>query len=684
MSSSAQPGLRHERVRAMRATPVLLAAALLLGGNAATAATAAPAPTGTDGGDFLDLSLAELLDVEITIPSRRGESVEAAPGIVTVITRQEIEGYDARNLGELLNRVTSAIFISANVMTDNQVVMRRQSLTPYDTHILILLDGRPLRDPIAGGLNNAVYAVFPVEAIEFLEVVRGPGSVLYGSNACAGVINIHTRRLATAGSESDVAITAGAWGGFGQSAVVVSQRGDASVLVAAGRYRDDGPLYRFTDYAGVDSSARWGRETNAMLADVSCGHWSGKVYFGDFDPYSLHTAMNSWLPVSLNAANRSVALFSDLGWEGRLPAGIRTTANVTYNNHRWGSVDDKLADDTLIEASDLLGEVSASRDLGDGAAILAGGTVQRSIYRSELLIDGTETAWSLYGQCDWQLERRLKLVGGAQFNRPQRTAGIVSPRLGLIVSPGGGFGGKLLYSQAFRSGSRLETAFEHPVFRGNEQLDPETVDTGEAQVSWRGGPAQIATTGYFSRMSDIIQRRWVDDATVPVYGGYLIHENGGHHDFSGLELEWKVGLRDDLLFEGSLSRMRDETEDGRENWTLHPELMIKSGLLWTQPWGSLGAWHSRFAGLGHVQDFAPSVAAPNPDAESFSLVSAKLIVDVGRWLGLAAGERLRLAVWGENLLDEDVRYPEFTSRGINTLTPLRGGRAFYGSLRYGF
>ncbi len=328
--------------------------------------------------------------------------------------------------------------------------------------------------------------------------------------------------------------------------------------------------------------------------------------------------------------------------------------------------------------------MSASRALGESAEVLAGGTVQRSNYRSEMLIDGTEIAWSLYGQCDWQLERRLKLVGGAQYNKPERTAGIVSPRLGLIVSPGRGFGGKLLYSQAFRSGSRLETAFEHPVFRGNERLDPEIVDTGEAQVSWRGGPAQFAATGYFSRMSDIIQRLWIDDPAVPVYGGYLIHENGGRHDFSGVELEWKIGLRDDLLFEGSLSHMRDETEDGRENWTLHPELMIKSGLLWTQPWGSLGVWHSRFAGLGRVQDFAPFVDAPNPDAESFSLVSAKLVLDAGRWLGLAAGERLRLAVWGENLLDEDVRYPEFTTRGINTLTPLRGGRAFYGSLRYGF
>ena len=669
------------RFLAGRAAPVILTIMVFAGGSASACP---PMPVPADGADFLDLSLAELLNVEITTPSRRAESVEAAPGVVTVITRQEIEGYDARNLGEILDRVTSAIFISANVMTDNQIVMRRQSLTPYDTHILILLDGRPLRDPIAGGLNNAVYAVFPVDAIDYIEVVRGPGSVLYGSNAYAGVINIHVRRHAFDGGESDVAVTAGAWGGFGQSAVVATRRGDAHVLIAGGRYRDDGPRYGFTDYSGVDSSARWSRETTTLLADVSFGHWSGKVYIGDFDPYSLNTATNSWLTGSVNAANRSAALFTDLGWAGNLPSGVRTTANVTYNNHRWFSVNDLRAQDMVIEASDLLGEVSASRALGEDAEALIGGTVQHSDYRSEMLIDGTETAWSLFGQCDWRPERRLKLVAGAQFNQPERTAGIVSPRLGLILSPGGGFGGKLLYSQAFRSGSRLETAFEHPVFRGNERLDPEIVDTSEAQASWRGGPAQVAVTGYFSRMSHIIRRRWVDDASVPVYGGYLIHENGGRHDFSGVEVEWKVGLRDDLLCEGSLSRMRDETEDGLVNWTLHPEVMVKTGLLWTQTWGSLGVWHSRFAGLGRVQDFAPFVASPNPDAETFDLISAKLVLDAGRWLGLAAGERLRLAVWGENLLDEDVRYPEFTTRGINTLTPLCGGRSFYGSVRYGF
>jgi len=306
------------------------------------------------------------------------------------------------------------------------------------------------------------------------------------------------------------------------------------------------------------------------------------------------------------------------------------------------------------------------------------------VFRKELLIDGTETVWSLYAQAAWRPARAVRLVAGAQFNKPERTDGIISPRLGLIAAPGAGFGGKLLYSQAFRTGSRLERSFDHPLFRGNDALAPEIVDTWEGQVSWRGGRFQAAATAYFSRMSDIIGRRWVDDPSLTPYGGYLIHENAGGHDFSGLELEWKAGLREDLLLEGSLSAMSDETDEGLADWTLHPNLMVKAGALWTQAWGSIGIWHSHFADLGRVQDFDPAVPAPNPEAGDFGLLSAKAVLDAGPWLGLTPAERLRLSVWGENLLDEDVRYPEFTTRGINTLTPLRGGRALYLQIGYGF
>jgi len=61
-------------------------------------------------------------------------------------------------------------------------------------HILVLLNGRPVRESLLGGLNFPFFSAFPVEMIERKELVRGPGSVLYGTNAYSGIVNVITRR----------------------------------------------------------------------------------------------------------------------------------------------------------------------------------------------------------------------------------------------------------------------------------------------------------------------------------------------------------------------------------------------------------------------------------------------------------------------------------------------------------
>jgi outer membrane receptor for ferrienterochelin and colicins len=60
------------------------------------------------------------------------------------------------------------------------------------THVLLLLNGRPVREVQEGGIKTAILEGFPIDAIERIEVVKGPGSVLYGSEAFAGVVNVIT------------------------------------------------------------------------------------------------------------------------------------------------------------------------------------------------------------------------------------------------------------------------------------------------------------------------------------------------------------------------------------------------------------------------------------------------------------------------------------------------------------
>lgn len=657
-------------------SPALIAACLLLalqicpGGGTALAAEARD--------PVLDLSIEELMDVPITSASKAAERAEDAPAIVTVIGRDEILAHGARNLGEVLNRVTSTLFLSANVITDNLLSVRRQSLTPYNTHVLVLLNGRPLRDPIAGGLNHTIYAVFPVEVLDHVEVIRGPGSVLHGSNAYSGVIN-----LVTIGADGEpltgrVSVTAGNRGAAAQSGSVHVRDDDLALTLALSRWTDAGPDYTFTGYRDSTATTNWFRETTGLFVDLQNGGLRAQFYYADFRPESLWMSENAWMPERAWDNGRSTAVFGDVGYEHALGENLHADLNLTFNDHHWYSWEPDRSN--VVDVEDILGEATLDYTVDPATRLLVGGTLQYSDHYSDFLLDGDEIAGSLYAQVDHWTHERLKLVGGAQYNRVEGSDGRVSPRAAVIVHPHDRLTLKLLYSQAFRSGSRLEKAFDHPVFRGSPGLRPELIDTYEAQIAYRGERFTAAVTGYHSTMSDIVVRRWFEDES----GSFVQNVNGGEHEFLGLEFETRMKLGHGLMLQGNASFGRDEDDLGRENVALHPRTMLKAGFVYRRSGHSLGVWNNSFLDPGQVNDHS-EVAVPevNPRPDDFHLLSARLRLDVGR-LGGGRPGTYHLNVSGENLLGDQVTYPEFTTRGINALVPLYDGRLWYASFEVGF
>ena len=143
----------------------------------------------TDG--LFDLSLEQLMS--ITVASKRSEAVSQAPGVISIISREHIRRFGGLNLGDLIDRLTNTQVMGSSLYPRNRSSVRAVSQTHIDDKVLILLDGRPLRDAGQGGVNGDLYATFPIETIEQIEIIRGPGSVLYGTNAFSGVFNIVTR-----------------------------------------------------------------------------------------------------------------------------------------------------------------------------------------------------------------------------------------------------------------------------------------------------------------------------------------------------------------------------------------------------------------------------------------------------------------------------------------------------------
>lgn len=144
------------------------------------------------GEDFFDLSFEQLLNVQIESATKTLTEIVDVPAPISSFSRAEISALGVRYLHELLEYVPG-YQISRYATYQQQYAVASRTLTDgaSSKKLLFLLDGRPINDPRTGGDVNLFN--FSVEHIERLEVIRGPGSSIYGSNAFTGVINIIPR-----------------------------------------------------------------------------------------------------------------------------------------------------------------------------------------------------------------------------------------------------------------------------------------------------------------------------------------------------------------------------------------------------------------------------------------------------------------------------------------------------------
>ncbi|HXG59725.1 MAG TPA: TonB-dependent receptor [Thermoanaerobaculia bacterium] len=139
--------------------------------------------------DLRDLTLEELLEVKISVASRTALTARDSPSIVSVITRQEIADSGARDLRELLSLLVPGIHFGADV--EGVVGAGVRGMWASEGKLLLLIDGIEANEGLFGTTQWGGH--YPVETIERVEVIRGPGSAVYGGYAAVGVVNVITR-----------------------------------------------------------------------------------------------------------------------------------------------------------------------------------------------------------------------------------------------------------------------------------------------------------------------------------------------------------------------------------------------------------------------------------------------------------------------------------------------------------
>src|SRR5262245_7722432 len=172
------------------------------------------AQDGRKAPDVTSMSVEDLMNLEVTSVSKRSQKVANAAAAVFVITQEDIKRSGARNIPEALRMVPGLEV--ARIDENKWAIGARGFNGRFDNKLLVLIDGRSVYTPLFSGVYWDIQDV-PLDDIDRIEVIRGPGATLWGANAVNGVINIITKPAeatqsglvkAEAGSEQRAAGTA--------------------------------------------------------------------------------------------------------------------------------------------------------------------------------------------------------------------------------------------------------------------------------------------------------------------------------------------------------------------------------------------------------------------------------------------------------------------------------------------
>jgi len=147
----------------------------------------------TPPGDLTQVSLENLMNIEVTSVSKKEQKLSQVAAAIFVITHEDIRRSGATNIPDLLRMVPGMDV--AQINSNTWAISTRGFNFQFASKLLVLIDGRAVYTPLFGGVNWDTQDV-PVEDIERIEVIRGPGGAVWGANAVDGVINIITKKAA--------------------------------------------------------------------------------------------------------------------------------------------------------------------------------------------------------------------------------------------------------------------------------------------------------------------------------------------------------------------------------------------------------------------------------------------------------------------------------------------------------
>ncbi|MEZ7186844.1 TonB-dependent receptor [Pseudoalteromonas sp. DY56-GL22] len=494
----------------------------------AVASTSPVVANAAEEQDLFSLSFEDLLNVQVDIASKTNETLSSVPSTISVFSRKQIQALGVDNAYEVMNFVpgmqsTRGDWVGA-VPKDHARGVYLDS-----GNVLVMINGERVNESSFG--KASVYMPYiPIEIIEKIEFIRGPGSALYGSNAFLGVMNIVTSK-----ERNTLQLVLGNNGRYGATGQFNTSLSDDTSLFASFSYdQKDGeiypqgvkdPLEALYLEAGVDYKKL---QLRARYNETSLDEF---LNLAGYSTQNQHTSDNTFVGVKYNwIDNDKLKLDSSYSFTKHniSSAGLIATFDDIPDflvGPAWQTTDSKFETE-LSYQFDNQWQLAAGIEYSEAKQTEAG--VRTSYYdfdSEQIIIDPafeqqgivsvmdfpefsslkfTFETLSAYGQLKIPYSDALTLFIGARYDDVNDIDSKLSPRLAGVYKINSEHTVKLQYGESFRTPVTNELFSNDDVTIGNPSLRSESIKTTELVWHYKTSELQANAVLFYNELNDFI------------------------------------------------------------------------------------------------------------------------------------------------------------------------------------
>lgn len=582
-----------------------------------------------------DLALAYGDKATVSIATGGRQSLRRAPSVASVITAEDIAAMGATDLDEVMETVPG-VHVGRMGNLYAPLYIFRGIYTQYNAQALMLVNGVPMTTMLVGNRGN-IWGGLPLENVARIEVIRGPGSALYGADAFAGVINIVTKtaadvpgtqvgmRIGSFNTQDAWALHGGKWGEVDVSAYlrVGKTAGARETLNADNQTRFNaalslapGPInvghdaldatlnlgygkwrlnvgYKHRDNVGTGAGIASALDpvgkagSRRFNADLS---WTDphitRDWGGGFTASYLHYAQLipdhfRLFPAGANVGGGAFgsegAVAAPFTWENQ----VRLSAFATYS----GFQNHKLR--FAVGHEDLnLYKTAEYRNFTYNnvtGALIPAGAVNDYSDSAPFMRPQRRKVDYVYVQDEWQFAKDWTLTAGLRRDRYTDVGSTTNPRFALVWDAAYDLTVKALYGTAFRAPAFAELySVTNPVNSGNPGLRPERIRSKEVAMSWQARKdLQVNLNVFHFRITDLIQA--VNGSAA---GAVSTYQNVGNRKGKGFELETVWDATRSLRLTAHYARQRsiDEATYTDSGYAPHNHIYGRADWRFTAGW----------------------------------------------------------------------------------------------------